>query len=666
MLLCSLGQVGAQVHANRLSVPNDPTVRDKLFRARAALERDDLDRAIAIWQAVLEGGAAKVVAIHRAPRSDTEIERVVVAGDRFQGVRSHIMDLIQGLPDDGIARYRQLMEPRAQRMLASAIRDADEADLRECARRFALTPSGRRAQVALMDLLLEAGRFDEARVSVQALRTINNDAKLAVREAWALWGTDRVDELRAFASASRTGFRGQKIAVRGERVEVSTFIEELSAGKKTRVPSPLGPLNLSERRAWKRTISRNDNSRDWRSYDDEDSGQRFPVVPAVDGEVVYACDGLSLRARRLPTGTDIWPAVRSPQSDFEGRPNYSLKYHVVVNGDLVFAYLNGDPLIEHYWSRRWRAVPSHKLIAVDKKTGRTRWSHAAPKGRDDNETAFLRTLSINQPPVIVGDTVYAAGTILKGIFHHWLCAFERNTGRLRWKTYTGAGQTALSRGGNPRIACVPGHVTEHKGVLYYGTNMGVFCAVDAATGSSVWQSAYDQDPLPYVFEGWGRRRYVTQPEPTWQISRPAVHGDTVFFAPSDSRRLYAANARTGALQSIPLSTRAMSSNNNCFVGVHEGLLVFSGPGLMALDTDEYRVRWTSRLTGSLRGQAAVMGTELVFTTTGPRTEIHRLDILTGDTMERNRLPSSARAGNVVLSPGAVVIGSSDSISVYVR
>ena len=667
LLLWSLGQVGAQAHMNRLSVPNDPTVRDKLHRAQSALEREDRDRAITIWQAVLDQGAAKVVAVHRAPRSDSEVERVVVAGDRFQGVRAHVMDLIQALPDDGIERYRQLMEPRAKRLLTTALRDSEEAGLRECARRFALTPSGRRAQVVLMDMLLEAGRFDEARVSVQALRNVDDDAKLAAREAWALWGTDRVAELRAFASASRAGFPGEKIVVRGERVNVSRFIEELSAGKKTRAPSALGELDLRKRAAWERSFSRNENSSDRWYYDDEESDLRFPVVPAVEGEIVYACDGLSLRARRLSTGTEIWPAVRSTQSDFDGRQNYSLKYHVVVDGGLVFAYLDGDPLIAHYWSRRWRAIPSHKLIAVDKETGRVQWSHAAPAGRDDEETAFLRKLSVNQPPVIVGDTVYAAGTILKGIFHHWLCAFERETGRLRWKTYIGAGQTALSRGGNPSIACVPGHVTEHRGVLYYGTNMGVFCAVDAVTGSNVWQSAYSQDLIPEISGGWGRRRYASQPEPTWQVSRPRVSGGKVFFAPNDSRRLYAAELGTGELRSIPLSTRRAGSHNNCFVGVHQGLLIFSGAGgLMALDLEDFRVRWASRLVGSLRGQAAVMGTELVFTTTGPRPEIHRCDILTGDSVERSPLRSSTRAGNVVLSPGAVVIGASDCISAYLR
>ena len=98
----------------------------------------------------------------------------------------------------------------------------------------------------------------------------------------------------------------------------------------------------------------------------------------------------------------------------------------------------------------------------------------------------------------------------------------------------------------------------------------------------------------------------------------------------------------------------------------ERRLVFFPPASMALDLEDFRVRWASRLVGSLRGQAAVMGTELVFTTTGPRPEIHRCDILTGDSVERSPLRSSARAGNVVLGPGAVVIGASDCISAYLR
>lgn len=671
-LLSCIGQIGAQVHANKLSVPNDPTVRDELYRAAAAMERDDMHRALTIWQAILDGGAAKVVSVHRAPRSASDVKRVVVAGDRFEGVRSHVMALIRGLPDDGIERYRELMEPRAKRLLAAALRDTDEDALRECARRFALTSSGRRAQIALTDLLLEAGRFDEARVSVQELRTAHDEADpaLAVREAWALWGSHRSGELHELARAARADFSDRKIAVQGRSMAVPAFIAELASGKAQPTARSFGALQFPERRAWERAFMRNGDNDDPWDFDDTAGPDEFPVMPAVADDVVYVCDGLWLRARRVLTGGDVWSPVRSAYPEFEGRTNRALQYQVVVDDDLVFAFMSGEPLHQNYWSRRWSGLPSHKLIAVETRTGRTRWSHATFKGRTDQETEFVRKLSVNQPPVVVGDTVYAAATVLKGIFHHWLCAFERDTGRLRWKTYTGAGQTALSRGGNPRIACVPGYVTEHDGVLYYGTNMGVFCAVDAVTGSIVWQSAYAQDPLPFIDNGWGRRRYTPQPAPSWQPSRPAVHGDTVFFAPNDSYRLYAANRRTGELRTVPFASRDLGVRNRCLFGVHEGLLLVGGPGLTALDAKDFRVRWSAKGIGSrfseskLLGRGAVLGNDIVVTTTGAA--IHRFDLRTGASLERNPLRSASHAGNVVLSPRAVVIGASERVSVHVR
>lgn len=673
----------AQWHTSKVSVPDDLVVREHLQRASDALGQDDLDRAIRIWQDVLDRLSGKVVETHRAPRMGTETD-AVLSGDRFGSVRARVMERIRG-HEGGVDRYRKLMEPKARRLLADGVAREDEKLLAECARRYLLTTSGLAAHLALVDLLLEHGRFEEARVSVQRLRSeLTKDdlqihgTKVAAREGLALWGAGRRNDLDALIARQKEARGGSELVVGADQVDVIAFLQSL----RDKTPSPRGSnverpsLDVAKQRVWNRSFDRNINTRGgsvmfagrnrgpWVKY--------YPVVPEVRNGVVYYCDGRFLRARSLFTGNEVWPPVPSLRGTFEGRQNRNQHYHVVVDDDLVFGYLQGDPVMRG--QRAWQGfepietIPSHKLVAVDRNTGEVRWSHLRFKSRSPEEDAFISRLSIPQPPLVVGDTLYVAGTVLMGVFHHWICAFERSTGHLKWRTYTGAGQMELNMFGNPVKECVPGHVAEHEGVLYYSTNIGVVCAVDAVTGTLLWESAYEQTLIPSTDSTMTRER-----TPGWMPSPPAIHGDRVFFAPTDSFNLYAADRKDGSLTKVTAATRSVASKYCYHLGLHGGNILVAGSKVTAIDPATLRVAWhTLELPAqydeaSIQGLPAVIGNDVIFCTTGngsSGSQINHADLRSGRFVSQKPLRYANREGNVVISPDAIVIASDQSLDAY--
>lgn len=685
--ISTAGPVAAQSHTSKVSVPDDLVVRQYLTRAQDAVEQEDVARAIRIWQEILDRLKGKVVETHRARRLGTETD-AVIPDDRFGGVRGRVMSLIRALPDEGIERYRRMMEPKARRMLADGVAREDESLLRECALRYLLTDSGRGAHLALIDLLVEHGRFEEARVAVQRLRAELTDDQLAgafgiqvlAREGLALWGAGRSAELAAVIARAKKHAEGKDIAVGADQVDIVAFLENLAkrtTDQPTEEPDDLRPkIKVVNQRVWNRAFLRNTNT----SGSTPMFGGRsrshwvnhYPVVPQVRDGVVYYCDGRFLRARSLFTGNPLWPGIPSLLPEFSGQQNRNLYYHVVVDDDLVFGYLQGRPVMEG--QRAWQGfepietIPAHKLVAVDRNTGEVRWSHLNFTGRTKAETAFIDRLTINQPPLIIGDTLYVAGNVLMGVFHQWICAFDRNTGHVKWKTYTGAGQMELNMFGNPVKEGVPGHVAEHEGVLYYSTNIGVICAVDAVTGAIIWEAAYDQARIPSTDSPVTRERH-----PGWMPSRPAIVDDKVFIAPTDSMNLYACDVDTGKLTRVSLGTRTVVSKNHYFLGEHGGLLLVAGTKITAIRPTDFGQQWSSVKLDSrydraaIQGRPAVVGNDIIFCTSAGNanaTLVNRVDLRSGSFVKQERLRYSNREGNVVVSPDAIVIAGEQSIDAY--
>ena len=90
----------------------------------------------------------------------------------------------------------------------------------------------------LIDLLIEHGRFEEARVAAKRLRHNLTAAELAgpigiqilAREGLALWGAGRMAELEQTVTIARENANGKDIAVGADQVDVVAFLEALAEG----------------------------------------------------------------------------------------------------------------------------------------------------------------------------------------------------------------------------------------------------------------------------------------------------------------------------------------------------------------------------------------------------------------------------------------------------
>jgi outer membrane protein assembly factor BamB len=682
-------------HSSKVRVPDDPA-REPLEVAKTALSGGDLDRALSVYQDILDKLADRVAAVYVAPRTPNDTDHVL-PGDRFSGLREHVAKLIRAIPD-GLTRYREREGPRAAADLARAIAARDENELRRIATRWELTESGPLALAALADILFQSGRVTEARLCADRLLAAVDDpsrpaelrARAAVRAAVARAVLGDGEGLKDLAALPGTGDASLSVTWRGTKMPLSTVIEKLSAdAEKIKPPPPLEKSLASfAKAAWQSNppFARHDSRDDdgwqggWQTYSQVYSGSYLPVIPAVSDSAVYVCDGIRVQGFSLTNGAPLWPPVNSPFDDFQGSRQPNLLHEVVLDRGVIYACLEDHPDIKaerHQQVMGFRpreTIAVRKLYAIDAATGEIKWSHASQEASGDpQDREFFDRISINTAPLILGDRIYVGATYYAGGFREWLCAFDRNTGNLVWKTYIAQGQAELNMFGNPIKETVPGYVGEHEGLLVYATNIGVVAAVDAITGAPRWISAYQQEPLPSSDTQHTRHR-----APGWVVARPVFHSGKAIIAPSDAWDVYVFNLETGEGRAIPGARRTPSNQLRYVVGIHEDALILAGRKVVAFDLkglasgQDPRIKWEAppdaALTAAavIEGRPAVAGDRLFYTgrgNSGSRSRIAAyvasIDVRSGRMLEEKQIEGVPFRGNIVFSPDAVVVAGNE-------
>lgn len=198
------------------------------------------------------------------------------------------------------------------------------------------------------------------------------------------------------------------------------------------------------------------------------------------------------------------------------------------------------------------------IYALEAPTGKLKWK-------------FHTGDVVHASPAVADETVYI------GSWDSYFYALDASTGKERWRFKTGEDHEIYNQVGIQSSAAVA------NGTVYFGCRDSNLYALDAQTGQKKW-----------AFNNKG----------SWVIGSPALAGNTLYFATSDSGQLRALDIKTGASLFLissnkwPMFSSPAVSGNMLYVGSHEGKL-------FGVDLKSQKLAWTFQTEASKQNGPAL-------------------------------------------------------------
>ncbi len=670
LLSCLLLQ--AQPPSETILIPReDNRWESRLKRAEDLIGRSDFGEAIQILQSVVEEEAARRALVplpvasrpvrfpprppaRSAPTGeeptepaeegeadpDEEFHRTVTT---YIPVAEFARRLLWSLPPEGLAVYRRLHGGPAQARYDAAVRSADRDLLEALSRDAFLTAVGDDALDRLGDLLFGEGRFWAA---VDAWRAVLNEhpdpdvnlveVRLKLLHALRLLGLKShfAVERESFLGQLRSQAGGDGLAGRDEvyRARLLSLEQTLSfppaAGESAIGPgiaagSGSGPIpDLPGRRLgtdwaspfWaKQGISplgvpgvgrgRAGTLRSF-SFSRREPQVCFPFYPSAgpgpEAGFLYIGSVFQLQRLSISTGKLVGPTYRLPHretvalfQEASDSPAYTVALGAAGGSGrarelVISSYIGHKVDQKDYLGFEITAeLPIRSLATFERDSGRLLWKtdKLAIPG------VAGKKLSFTTPVLLHGDKAIVGGWLQSGYINSILACMDISTGDLVWHQLVASHQMELTMFGEMAREPFASQLTEREGVVYFATNLGAVAAVDAETGRLLWVTAYETIPAEPP-----DRQLTMLREIVWGVNPPLLVGETLIVAPRDSTFLYAidtvsARVRWGADASRDRQAgRVLWKFSNArghlrdLLGVSRGRLYFSGPGgVQALD-----------------------------------------------------------------------------------
>ncbi|MHC4339586.1 MAG: outer membrane protein assembly factor BamB family protein, partial [Planctomycetota bacterium] len=499
-------------------------------------------------------------ALHRLfrpkDREDKRRSMFVKSGrrGRYVGARQRAVDLMRTLPPPGREEYERLYGPDAEARFLQALANSDLEGLLEVVRHYEATEAGFRSVVALADSALLRGRPAEARLLLARVRRLHPEqaARAAVLARLAMaaardhaqggpppHGPERSEKPASFPSLDDHAWpmMGGN-ATRTRIAPPALFQEEQYCIEMQEIHQRSLDIPETPRSSWQYGGSR----MDYQAWEERWS-EYNPVHPVLArGYMVYS-NGRQVMAVNLYNGEEEWRYPPLTETETNGRTNLSTVFSPVVADGVVYASVE---VPVPFLPQRLQTIhityyiPARRLVALDLESGEVLWSHEDAR-LPKRSGAELKSLSVVGPPLVRGDRVYVGAARSEGTFHNYLMAVDRRTGRLIYAAHISTGQQELNLFGRQLQECACTPVAEVDGILYYGTNLGVFAAVDALLGTPLWATTYPVTNIPATFIWYeAPRRW-----PQHDNGPPVVAGDQVIVAPADSHFLFALDRFSG-------------------------------------------------------------------------------------------------------------------------
>lgn len=556
-------------------------------RAAAALaERVREDLATRRWseaagglQELLERHRDDLLGEQRPKRSQQPVH---------PGVSTWARETLLTLPPAARAAYRERHEPLARQALERARARGDTSALAAIARRWPLTEAAAEAWWTVGDLELERGN---PLLALHAWsRALAAGLGLASLDLAAAGAGSAAPEDESRLAALPAGVQARLALARGIARSQAALAEPRTS--ELRLPGPGEGARSTpgeEAGSWARPYFLPDHP--W---------QHAPVNlhPTLAGDALLVSTSMGLACVEAFSGEERW-VVGEPPGWERLSPDQRAEFHDGLDqaGALVAAAASGSIAvaalqipISQYESANFNSIPILKLIpdrrlfAFDLESGRELWNHMPPPGWDGEGGSFAERMRVAGPPVVHAGRVLVLVYRMQGRVDCHLACYALASGALQWSTQLVSGQRELNMfNRHEREYSAPPVRVEGDRIVAL-TQLGTIAAVDLFSGAILWQTLYEQIPLP------SRMSYkANYRDPTWRNAPPVVADGVVLATPVDGDDLVGLDLESGAMlwslrqRGISDLAGGRGTDVNLLLGADERRVYLAGRRLVALE-----------------------------------------------------------------------------------
>ncbi len=523
-------------------------------------------------------------------------------------IRDHVEERLAGLPPEGLAAYRQLVDRQATGDFG--VRISDFGFQAAIASRFLLSSRGDNALDRVATGWLARGEAGRALRAWRRMLALCKDSDvppgpLAAKLAVCLVELGEPATARAFlAEAERVLGPDAGIEVAGRSACISDFRSQISdfrSGRQSAIcnlQSAIRPgaLVWSDAIAPRPEVPAVGDGRARLMVDGEDAAAEpsVRVLPVVAGDAAIYPTRNGLSARDLATGKLRWEWPWLPEAGrWRGAGPFSLPTGAFGGH---WACSEGDGRVFCSLPMQMAALRGGmgmvgELVALDLMSGALAWRRMATELLPADRAAGGWFVSA---PLPVGGRLLVGVRSGGGGDDYYLCCLRAGDGELVWRTFVAARPSdPLFRLGYQ--AWFEGMPCESRGLAVVCTGGGIVAAVEVATGGLRWLARYDQAGSRRA--GW-RRWYRHD---GWRSWTPLSSGGVVYATPPDSDFIYAMDVDSGRLL-----WRREREDHRHLAGARDGRAYIVGADATCLGPSGEAV-WRVQLPSAAVGRAALAG-----------------------------------------------------------
>lgn len=523
--------------------------------------------------------------------------------------------LLSQLPNDGLASYRQRVDPTAEAWYRQGIAGRDPLPLRRVIDEAFCSSWGDDALLALGELALVRGEYQQAKTYWRTIHGGHSNliypdsdipeadilarlALVSIRSGqWEL-AADQVARLAASHPKARGRLAGSDVVYAERLAELLDQSRHMPAVDSSQQDWPTEGASFARTFA----VSTNTGSQ-WQTVWSHpyaaagaDTRSVFPVV--IDAMVVYQ-DNTGVHALQLATGLEEF---HSDNATFRS------------SGSTLTAF---DSKL--FGTSRGQSATNSSVWGLDLDRDGALSFLAEP---DDSDTVF------SGAPIVDGTHLLLEMRASDHSTRSGVTCFDLATGNSVWQRW-------LCRANPPAGQQGSNLLTASPGVVYVSTELGAIVAVRAEDGQILWLRTYS------------RKNPAATEETSSRVHQSCAYQQGVLYVlPADSRQLFALDASTGAI----LWNRSGLRSSARMVGVTEDRVVLADEGLHLFDPVTGDVLMNDFDT-PLVGQAVVANDVIYW----PENQsVQMFDLMTGKKLP-GELPLGETGGANVLVAGEYLL-----------